>query len=453
MKQLSLLFCLFACLSLQAQSCPDDPTTPYGWAENSVNTVIFRNNSVVSFGDMQFISYYDAEGYLCLGKRTKKDSAWQLQQTPYQGNKKDAHNCISIMVDGAGYLHVAWNHHNSPLNYTKSRDAQLGVSTPLDLEEPQSMTGNLEDKVTYPGFYKMTNGNLLFLYREGGSGNGNLVMNVYDIQTKKWSQIHNNLIDGESLRNAYWQACIDSKGTIHLSWVWRETPDVATNHDMCYARSADGGYTWTNSKGEEYALPITAATAEYACHIPQNSELINQTSMTTDREGNPYIATYYRLPDSQIPQYHIIYLDDKKQWQDVSLNFRETPFSLSGLGTKKIPVSRPQIICLDNDDQKQFALIYRDEERGSKVTLAVCSDFPRNQWLIKDLTSYPVGEWEPTYDTELWKEQQLLHLFVQKVQQGDGEKNTDIEAQPIVILPVPIDRWIQLLSATKMTND
>jgi hypothetical protein len=54
-------------------------------------------------------------------------------------------------------------------------------------------------------------------------------------------------------------------------------------------------------------MPINAANAEYALRIPQRSELINQTSMTTDCAGNPFIATYWRDADSEIPQYRIIY--------------------------------------------------------------------------------------------------------------------------------------------------
>ena len=32
-----------------------------------------------------------------------------------------------------------------------------------------------------------------------------------------------NLVSGEGKRNAYWQAVTDKKGTIHISWVWRES--------------------------------------------------------------------------------------------------------------------------------------------------------------------------------------------------------------------------------------
>ena len=40
-----------------------------GYSCTSVNTTVFRNNSLITHGDEQYISYYDAEGYLVLGKR------------------------------------------------------------------------------------------------------------------------------------------------------------------------------------------------------------------------------------------------------------------------------------------------------------------------------------------------------------------------------------------------
>lgn len=70
---------------------------------------------------------------------------------------------------------------------------------------------------------------------------------------------------------------------------------------FCYAYSPDEGKTWYKSTGEKYTLPICKDNAEYACRIPQNSELINQTSMSTDAEGHPYIVTYWRDADSEVP--------------------------------------------------------------------------------------------------------------------------------------------------------
>jgi len=401
-----------------------------GWAKNSINTVVFRKNSLVSYKDTQFIAFYDTDKNVVLGKRRLGETKWNLLITQYKGNTNDAHNDISIMVDGAGYLHMAWDHHNNPVNYCKSI-APLS----LILTDKIPMTGKKESKVSYPEFYKMPGGNILFFYRDGGSGNGNLMIDLYNVQRKQWTQVQDGLINGEGKRNAYWQTAVDNNGTIHLSWVWRESPDVASNHDMCYAKSTDGGITWEKSTGEKYKLPITAATAEYACKIPQRSELINQTSMCADEDGNPYIATYWRSEGSAIPQYRLVY-NNGHQWKTLAISKRVTPFTLSGAGTKKIPVSRPQIVVQKNKKTNtlQAVMLFRDEERGSKVSAAICDHFPQGDWIIKDLTETTVDNWEPTYDTELWKTKHVLHLFVEKVEQGDGEKLKESSPQIVSVL-------------------
>ena len=38
-----------------------------GWANNSVNAVVFRQNSLVTMADTQFIAFYNPEGKLTLG--------------------------------------------------------------------------------------------------------------------------------------------------------------------------------------------------------------------------------------------------------------------------------------------------------------------------------------------------------------------------------------------------
>jgi hypothetical protein len=297
------------------------------------------------------------------------------------------------------------------------------------------MVGRDENDVTYPEFYRLTNGDLIFVYRSGGSGQGNLIMNRYDVKTKKWHRVQDVLIDGEKERNAYWQLYIDNANTIHVSWVWRETPDVATNHDLCYACSHDGGVTWEKSTGEKYRLPITVRNAEYVWYIPQNSELINQTGMCADDNGNPYIATYWRDRNSSVPQYRLVWLEGK-EWKMQHVSHREMPFSLSGGGTKKIPISRPQIVMKNKGGEAHFYYIFRDEERGNTVSVATKQDLEESKWKITDLTDFTVGAWEPTYDTELWREEHKLHLFVQHTDQGDGEKTSLLSPQPVYILEV-----------------
>jgi len=418
----SLLFIFSACNTTKINTT----NLGYGWSNNSVNVVKFRKNALTTYKEYQFTAFYNEEGFVVLGKRKTNSKHWETVKTSYKGKSSDAHNTICIAIDGDGYLHISWDHHNNKLHYAKGKEPLS-----LVLGEEESMTGIDEKNVTYPEFYNLANGNLLFLYRSGSSGKGNLVLNSYHLKSKKWDQLHQNLINGEGERNAYWQTCIDNNGVIHLSWVWRETGDVATNHDLCYARSKDSGVTWEKSTGESYQLPITASTAEYAWKIPQNSSLINQTSMTADRNGNPYISTYWS--ENGIPQFQIVYQKDGK-WTRENTGFRKLAFQLGGGGTKSIPISRPDILIDDKEEALSIYFLFNDKERGNKVSLAYKKLDENSDWKIRDLTTTSVGQWEPNYDINLWKASQKLHIFTQEVTQIDGEGLAKKEPTMIKIL-------------------
>lgn len=397
-----------------------------GWASSSVNAVVFRQNSVVTHGEEQYTAYYDAEGRMVLAKRRLGSDRWEVLTTPYRGNVADAHNAISIAVDGRGFLHVSWDHHGQPINYAR------GVAPgSLELGARLSMTGREESRVTYPQFFTLAGGDLLFLYRQGASGRGNVMLNRYDVSTGSWRAVQHPLIDGEGERNGYANPlAVDSRGGWHISWTWRETPDVATNHDVLYAYSPDDGRTWQTSSGKAYPLPITASVAEVAREVPQGSELINQTSMTVDEAGRPLIATYWRPTGTEVPQYHLVWRD-ASGWRTSQVGERRTPFRLSGGGTRRIPISRPQVVAGAGD---RVYVVFRDEERGGGISVAVSEDPDRARWRYVELLRDPVGLWEPSYDPELWRRERRLHLFHQRVGQGQGETLEEMPPQPVSIL-------------------
>lgn len=399
-----------------------------GWAATSINATIFRRNALVSHGGFQYAAFYDPEARVVLAKRRLDETDWTVHHTPYKGNVLDAHNVISLAVDGDGYLHMAWDHHVHPLHYVCSLEPGS-----LELTEMLPMTGNKETHVTYPEFYALPNGDLLFLYRDGASGRGDLMLKHYDVRRRTWSLRGDAFIYGGEARNAYWQTTVDTRGAIHLSWVWRESPDVATNHDLAYACSTDGGFTWRKSSGETYELPITIDNAEYACRVPQGSELMNQTSMCADSQGRPYIATYWRPAGTEVPQYHLVY-HDGQGWQAQQVSQRQTPFRLSGGGSKRVPISRPQIVADATGDTDKAYMLFRDEERGGRVSLAICDDLQTRHWRFIDLTSENVGMWEPNYDPAMWLERKELHLLLQKVGQGDGEQPEALPPQMVSVL-------------------
>jgi hypothetical protein len=397
-----------------------------GWARSSVNAVVFRTASLASHDDTQYAAYYDDSARVVLAKRRIGSTTWTRSRTPYTNNVSDAHNAIAIAVDGSGVLHVAWAEHDRALHYARSVRAGSLVLGPRE-----RMTGLREERVTYPQFYTLPGGDLLFAYRDGQSGRGDVLLDRYDVRRRTWRVLQHPLISGEGKRNAYVnQLAIDARGGWHLSWVWRESPDVASNHDVLYAHSPDEGRSWRTSSGAAYALPITAQTAEVAWPVPQGSELINQTSGAVDREGRPVIATYWRDAGSEVPQLRLVWHDGAR-WRASRVGERTLAFRLSGGGTKRIPLSRPQVLVGRSGD---VIVVYRDQERGGGITVARSSDPARARWTLRELWSPSVGQWEPTYDIDRWRRERRLSLFVQPVGQGDGESLEDLPAQPVSVL-------------------
>lgn len=195
-----------------------------GWAKNQVNAVIFRKNSVTSFRGKQYVAFYDQDSSVVVAKRDLTTKKWAITKTGFTDDTRDAHNSISIAVDGRGFLHLAWGNHNTKLNYARS--AASGVTVFKRTE----MVGEKESRVSYPEFYSMPNGDLLFFYRDGASGNGDLVLNRFDAELQTWTRVQDRLIDGEKTRNAYPQiAAIGKAGsTFHGFGGKRRTSQAIT---------------------------------------------------------------------------------------------------------------------------------------------------------------------------------------------------------------------------------
>jgi hypothetical protein len=202
----------------------------------------------------------------------------------------------------------------------------------------------------------------------------------------------------------------DSDGVLHATWTDRSTPAFQTNHNLYYARSPDGGRTWTKMDGTPYQLPITEATAEVAVAIPEQSTLMNQCSMTVDKAGRPMMATWWAPKTKEgdfTRQYMLVYYDGNK-WQHSPITSRpnepkQTDATVRDLG-------RPLVLVSESD---RVFVVLNYKERNHVVTLA--SSTNKTDWRLTDLTTESVGIWEPTCDRELWQRENKLHLLYQPV--------------------------------------
>jgi hypothetical protein len=399
------------------------------FAANSMNHVAFRQNSLLTVGEQQFATYYDSSGLVTIARRDLGSTAWDIFNTVYvdnNSNLSDDHDVITFGVDGDGFMHLTWGMHDDELRYIRSNAPVTGNGA-IAFGDEIEMTGEAEGLVTYPQFYHLPDGDLLYMYRTGGSGNGDTQLNRYDTATNTWSPIQRPLYDGSvqgddfNSVNAYANTlAFDSQGNIHFTWTVRETPEYQTNHDFFHAMSPDNGTTWTTIDGTPIGLPLEQANTPPVFEIPQGSSLINQTSSTVDANDNPLVASWWAPSGGRgtgtTRQYMLAYYDGQ-EWQMSQITDRAFE-PQQGAGAVR-ELARP-IVVVDDDNRVIVAMRY--DERDDVVTIAHSLD--RENWSFLDLTTEALGTWEPNYDPALWARENKLHLLYQPV--GLGQTNSTI---------------------------
>jgi hypothetical protein len=404
-------------------------TIPIGpaFANDAVNCSIFRVSALLSAGKLQFVTYYAPDGRVVVGQRQLPGGKWDLAIQPFKGKVADSHNVASLGISSDGILHLSYDHHDNPLRYRVS-------AKPYDIHSfgpVIPMTGSDESSVTYPQFISAPDGTLYFFYRDGASGNGSLCLNRYDVASKTWIALHHPLIDGQHQRNPYWwRPCVGADGTIYLAWCWRDTPNAATNHDLCFACSKDKGVTWQRSNGHPQELPIVLANAEVVDPIPKGSNLINQCTSAVDGLGHCHLVQYFN-DSSQIPQYWDEWFDGSK-WHKSQVSHRTLKFSFSGGGALAIPISRPEVAV--SADGAAF-IITRDAEFGGAIRIYHATA-PYENWQATNVTHDDLGNWEPDYDLARFSDTGILSLFVLPVKQGNHERMINFGPQMAYVVDV-----------------
>lgn len=263
-----------------------------------------------------YVAYYDAARQLTIAQRPKAGGAWIYHKVDCWTGW-DSHNAIAMATDADEQVHVVANLHVDPLNYFRTRQAG-DVRT---LERVQKMVDPaVEDRMTYPIFLRDGAGRLVFKYRDGGSGDGNEIYNVYDAGARRWSPLlRTPLTDGQGRRNAYFVGpVLGPDKAFHIAWVWRETPDASTNHDLSYARSEDLIH-WRRSDGRPLDLPITLDKAEIVDPVPVDGGMINNNTVVGfDAEGRPMI-TFHKFDKAGNTQIHLA-RRDKSGWKIVQVS-------------------------------------------------------------------------------------------------------------------------------------
>jgi len=296
--------------------------------------------ALVEMGNILYMAYYDSSRKMTVAKYDVSSEA-----VTYKSIEStlgwDSHNFIAMALDSLGYIHVSGNMHSSGLVYFRS-------TAPYDIQSlvKSTMTGQNETNMTYPVFFRGNSGELIFTYRDGTSGNGNQLYNVWNHNTKKWTRLFGSaLIDGEGLRNAYTGGpYLGPDGYYHMYWMWRETADAGTTHDVCYIRSKDL-VNWENAAGTKLTLPVKMSSpGVFVDTIAQNSGLINRGAIGFDSK-NQLILTYHQY-DNTANKYTQLYNARREgnQWKIYQTSDWAYQWSIGGTGTLVLQVTFGAVI-------------------------------------------------------------------------------------------------------------
>ena len=283
---------------------------PFG---RSINGQSFQQDMLVSHMGYQYIGYYDAEGYVCVGRKKLPYGNWEvLRLTDYTFTSDDAHNVVTLGIcPKDGTIHLAFDHHVDPLNYRRS--AKGVASRPSETAWTGSLFGPIQSElepgkpmeVTYPRFIPTPDGGLQFCYRRGGSGNGDRMLVDYCAEEGTWKNLRQ--IDSRegffsdpygssdsrcSYPNPY---TYGPKGLLHVTWVWRESAQGA-NHDLMYAYSEDGGNSWKNNAGTLLdAPPHLHSPGITVVDISRDKGLMNTHGQTVDSKGRVHVVLWHTV--------------------------------------------------------------------------------------------------------------------------------------------------------------
>jgi hypothetical protein len=332
--------------------------TPVGFALETVD-------------DRQFICFYDVDRVMTAGQRKLGSKEWTFQKLPSTLGW-DSHNYVEMTLDDDGFIHISGNMHVVPLVYFRStRPYDVTSLVPV-----HRMTGEKEDKVTYPKFMRGAVNELIFTYRDGSSGKGDQIYNIYDHAARSWSRLLDRpLTDGQGKMNAYFQGpVLGPDGYFHMTWVWRDTIHCETNHDLSHARSKDLVH-WETMDGTPIELPIHLGTPGVVVDPVKIKEgMINGNGKIGFDSQNRIILAYHKFDaDGNTQLYNARWEDGAwKIYQTSDWNYR---WYFSGGGSIIGEIRITPVTLRDGKLTQGFSHI----KAGSKT------------WVLDEETLKPVG--------------------------------------------------------------
>jgi BNR repeat-containing family member len=271
------------------------------------------NFDLLTYGNQQFVAFYDQKRFLTVGVRTLSSSTWTFKRLNDQFGGWDVHDYITMAVDDSGNLHVAGNMHAQPLKYWRTTlpfDIQTLVRQPCLVCADRAT----ESQVTYPHFFRGPANEFLFSYRQGFSGKGGNYIDVYNQQTHTWHRF----LPGPlfSYPNEYrpmsaypLEFLRDTQGMYYAVWTWRDPGGAELTHDLSYARSKNLR-TWERSNGTILSLPLTIDNTDIVDLVPVRGGLLNSAVAAGFDARDRLVISYHKYDSHGHSQIYNARLED-----------------------------------------------------------------------------------------------------------------------------------------------
>ncbi len=401
-----------------------------------INVNIAREKALFTHQDYQYLSYFHPEGFLVVARRKLTENHFEKYWLPISEGKlpiayrkgtislSNPHHYISMEMDGAGYLHVAFGQHSNRMNYLRSQNP-YDISR-WNLAETNILPGPQETKVTYPSFIRTQGGDLLLHFRSGTAGKGEEHLYRYLTPSQKWEPLYSPfIVDNGKSSPYFWHAATDPRGVIHLAWTWRlngvqNYKSIKArgfkNADVSYAKSSDEGRTWQRSDGSSYVLPIqrtgkSKQNAEVIKKIAMGESFFNHYGSDIDSAGHPhFVFTKWESERSHIAQHWHLFWDGKTWQSQVASDYEAIAQWSAGQchGQASTDIARPNLVL----NKEGRALIFsRALERNQSIE-AFVSEAPYELWKTRSVFDGSTGGWEPQLDRTLWHREAKLQFIL-----------------------------------------
>lgn len=444
---------------------------PWG---NAINGQFFQFEAISSFGGFQYATYYDAQRQVCIARRKLPNGPWEsIHFSDYRVQATDNHwpACLGI-CSGDGTIHLVFddglryrisctNLATRPSDFKWEASLFSGAVSCLSPGRPvkdQISEKNALGRVPfselapgkpityaiYPYFVPTPGGDLLFFHMVDSPGNGDEVCYRYDPRSGTWNAA-GMFISRRDGTNPYMNGIqYDSRGRLHATWVWCNTPRLG-GYDLQYAYSDDDGRTWLNNRGIKIAdlaaaMPVHKTLADVTvAPIPEKNGTFNGNPHTVDSHNRPHVLVY-QGPENPGKA------GDETYWTFINYRFHHYWRDESGLWTKSDPLpfagARGGPLLLDREDNAYFIFVpYSEGDNASnsphstrrrglvppgELTIARATAKGKwNDWTVI-FTEKGAFHGSPKVDLNLWQSRNVMSVYIQEWPEKDDGTPTPL---------------------------